>query len=148
MIIYVFFVILFVWILVLTWVVISTRNHYLKLISRTKKQKIDDILEKLIEDDTKSDLEINNIKKELKELIYHSKYHLQKIGLIRFNPFERIGGEQSFVIALLDAENNGIVVNYIYTHDGLRAYTKKIKTGKGVGHDLSEEELKAIKDSK
>ena len=87
------------------------------------------------------------LKKELKEEILSSRLHIQKIGLVRFNPFERMGGEQSFIIALLDKEENGLTLNFIHTKEGLRVYTKKIKNGKVEEYDLSEEEKKAIEKS-
>ncbi len=80
-------------------------------------------------------------------MIEESKYYFYKIGMVRFNPFERSGGEQSFVIAVLDKQNNGLVINFIYTRDGLRTYSKKVKNGKGQEYDLSEEEQKAIEKS-
>ena len=91
---------------------------------------------------TKQELEI--IKKELKIEMEKSLLHFQKVGLIRFNPFERSGGDKSFVISLLNYENSGIVINFIHTRDGLRVYSKKIKNGKGQEFELSEEEKKAI----
>lgn len=148
MVIYTIIGILCVWVIVLTWVVILTRTHYFNLVSRTKKYKIDDVLDRLLENDENFQKEIEGLKKELKQIIAKSQFHLQKIGLVRFNPFERIAGEQSFVVSLIDEQNSGILINFIYTHDGLRVYTKKVKYGKGEGYELSEEERKAIKESK
>lgn len=139
--------ILFVWLLIVTIVVLKLRSHYYNLISTTKKEKLDDILDLLIETDKRIENEIGLIKKELSEEIKISKLHIQKVGLVRFNPFERTGGEQSFVTALLDQENNGIILNFIYTKDGLRVYTKRVKKGKGEEYELSEEERKAIEKS-
>jgi len=104
-------------------------------------------LEVLLNTDKKMESEVEQIKKELKIEIQQSKLHIQKIGIIRFNPFERMGGEQSFVIAFLNNEDNGLVINYIYTRDGLRVYSKKVKKGKGEEYELSEEEKKAIEKS-
>ncbi len=148
MVIYALLGVVFVWSLILTLITISTRRHYLNLVSRTKKQKIDEILDKLIESDEKLKTEITELKNGLTDLVHKSKFHLQKIGLVRFNPFERIAGEQSFVVAFLNQEDSGIVVNFIYTHDGLRVYTKKITKGKGDGINLSQEEERAIKESR
>jgi len=134
----------FIWLIVMTWILIKMRNHYLNLISRTRKNKIDEVLDELLETDEKTVRDIEIIKKELKEEVKKSQLHYQKIGLLRFNPFERAGGEQSFVISLLDYNNNGVILNFIYTREGLRVYTKKVKNGKGQEYELSEEEKKAI----
>lgn len=137
----------FVWLCILSWIVYKIRNHYFNLISRTKKTRIDEILDELLTTDKKITFGLEEVKRELKEEVKKSQSHIQKIGLVRFNPFERIGGEQSFVIAFLDKENNGIIVNYIYTREGLRAYTKKVKNGSGEEYELSEEEKRAIEKS-
>ncbi len=137
----------FVWLCILSWIVYKIRNHYFNLITRTKKARIDEILDELLTTDKKITFGLEGVKRELKEEIKKSQFHIQKIGLIRFNPFERIGGEQSFVIAFLDQENSGIIVNYMYTREGLRVYTKKVKNGKGEEYELSEEEKRAIEKS-
>lgn len=139
--------IFFVWLIFLTTSVLKIKSHYEKLIIRTRKESIDEILDVLLDNQKKLAEENISFKKELKEEILSSRFHIQKIGLVRFNPFERMGGEQSFIVALLDKEENGLTLNFIYTKEGLRVYTKKIKNGKGEGYDLSEEEKKAIEKS-
>lgn len=134
----------FIWLVFLSWLIFSLRNHYFNLTTRTKKQRIDEVLDSLIFTDKNMKIDMEQIKKELHDEILHSKTHVQKIGLIRFNPFERMGGEQSFVLAFLDNEDNGLTINFIYTRDGLRVYTKKVKRGRGEEYELSEEEKKAI----
>lgn len=136
------------WLVILSYVVFKLRNHYYNLISRSRKQKLDEILDSLLEQDKKNFDEVELLKKEFKTQFELSRFHLQKVGLIRFNPFDRAGGEQSFVIAFLDSRDNGIILNFIYTRDGLRVYTKKVKEGKGEEYDLSEEEKKAIEKSR
>ena len=69
---------------------------------------------------------------------------LHKIGMIRFNPFRDIGGDQSFSIALLDGEKNGLVISSIYSRDGVRVYTKAIQNKNCEKHALTEEEKRAI----
>lgn len=137
----------FIWLTILSWIVFKIRKHYYNLITRTKKERIDGILDELLLQDKNIRIDLEEIKKQVKEEAKSSLSHLQKIGLVRFNPFERVGGEQSFVVALLDKENNGIIVNFIYTREGLRAYTKRVKKGKGEEYGLSEEEKKAIEKS-
>lgn len=105
------------------------------------------MLDELLANGKKFGMEIEKLKKELSEIAKHSKIPLQKIGLVRFNPFERHGGEQSFILALLNDHNSGFVINFIYTREGLRTYIKRVKEGKGQEYALSEEEVEAIKKS-
>jgi hypothetical protein len=147
MIIYIVASFFFIWLAFLTGLVLKTKTHYNNLISKTRKQKIDEILDELLLTDKKTREELDLMKEALGKEIKTSTHHLQKVGLIRFNPFERQGGEKSFVISFLSNDNNGIVINFIYTRDGLRVYSKKVKDGKGEEYSLSEEEEKAIEKS-
>jgi len=144
MMIYVVISIIFAWLVVLTGILFKTKAHYNNLISKTRKNNIDEILDELLNRDKQTKQELEIVKKELKIEMEKSLLHFQKVGLIRFNPFERSGGDKSFVISLLNYENSGIVINFIHTRDGLRVYSKKIKNGKGEEFELSEEEKKAI----
>ncbi|OGK11812.1 hypothetical protein A2954_05145 [Candidatus Roizmanbacteria bacterium RIFCSPLOWO2_01_FULL_37_12] len=147
MVIYVVFGLFFIWLIFVTRVLYKIRNHYYNLISRSKKQSIDEILEYLLANDKKHSFAIEKNTKALNEVIERSQMPLQKIGIVRFNPFDRAGGEQSFVIALLNNHNNGLVINFIYTREGMRTFIKKVKEGKGEKYELSDEEQEAVKKS-
>lgn len=76
------------------------------------------------------------------------QFHIQKIGLSRFNPFKDTGGDQSFILALLDGKDTGVVISGLYSRAGTRWFAKKVVNGKGVEYELSEEEKKTIKEAK
>jgi hypothetical protein len=67
----------------------------------------------------------------------------QRVGLVRFNPFEETGGNQSFALALLDAAGNGWVLSSLHARSGTRVYAKAIKAGRADAA-LSDEESAAI----
>ena len=54
----------------------------------------------------------------------------QRVGLVRFNPFEDTGGNQSFALALLDAHGDGFVVSSLHARAGTRVYAKAIAGGR------------------
>jgi len=139
-----FLAIFFGWLIFVTWLLLKTRNHYFRLVERTGRQKIDEILDLLLNQQKEQRREIESIKKRLEEEINKSKFHLQKTNVVRFQPFEK-GGDTSFVMALLDGKDNGLVINFLYTKEGLRVYTKNVVEGKGKDYPLTEEEEKAIK---
>jgi hypothetical protein len=68
---------------------------------------------------------------------------LQRIGLVRYNPFEDTGGNQSFALALLDADDDGIVISSLHARGGTRIYAKAIAAGRPEAA-LSEEETQAL----
>jgi hypothetical protein len=75
-----------------------------------------------------------------------SKISVQKVGFLRFNPFQDTGGDNSFIAAFLDRENNGILLSSLYTREGVRLYAKHIQNGVSK-HHLSEEEKKVLEET-
>jgi len=138
----------FLWLSILTYLFLKSRKHYLNLSNRTGKHSIDEILDKLLEDDNKLQKDSVEIRKHIKEIVDKSRFHFQKIGVIRFNAFGRTGNDQSFALAMLNGESSGLIINFIYTHEGIRVYTKKVKQGKGEEYQLTDEEQRAINESK
>lgn len=69
--------------------------------------------------------------------------NLRRVGLVRYNPFPNAGGDQSFVIALLNDHKDGVVVTSLYGREVNRVYAKPIKGGKSQ-YQLTEEEKQAI----
>ena len=68
---------------------------------------------------------------------------LQRIGLVRFDAFADVGGEQSFALAVLDAGSNGFVVSGLYSRNDMRVYAKPVVAGVSP-LSVTEEERKAI----
>jgi hypothetical protein len=69
---------------------------------------------------------------------------IQHIGLVRFNPFDDTGSDQSFVIALLDDRRDGIVLSSLHGRANTRLFAKPVERGES-SHTLSEEEAQAIR---
>ncbi len=67
-----------------------------------------------------------------------------KINLVRYNPFEELGGDQSFILCLLDNTNSGVIITSLHNRESTRIYAKSIKNGNGENMALSKEETKAL----
>ncbi|MDB4939760.1 MAG: hypothetical protein JWO40_185 [Candidatus Doudnabacteria bacterium] len=89
----------------------------------------------------------NYIEQAIKDLREIQKDSIQKIGLVRYNPFADNGGNLSFSMALLDAKNNGVVITSMHGREQNRIYSKPIIQGKSE-FTLTTEEEKAITSSK
>ncbi len=96
--------------------------------------------------------ELKDLDKEIQELFEISNkvnnlalQSIHKVGVIRFNPFKDIGGDQSFAIALLDGKNSGLIISSLHTREDTRVYTKPIIKGESKKYPLTEEEKQAIK---
>ncbi len=71
---------------------------------------------------------------------------IQKVGVIRYNAFDNMGSDLSYSIALLDSNDNGIVISGIYSRDSSSTYAKPIVNGKSK-YVLSDEEVQAINEA-
>lgn len=71
---------------------------------------------------------------------------VQHVGLVRYDAFEDVGGQQSFSLAMLDAQQNGIILTSVYSRSDVRVYAKAVRQGQP-SHPLSEEELQALRDA-
>jgi hypothetical protein len=142
------FVVLSLWSAFLTYTVVKMVRHYDRLLQATSKNTLKEILEALIHEDTVQNENQTRLEKQLAILEHGAQYHIQRVGLVRFNPFSDTGGSQSFTIAFLDGRDNGIVMTSLYARTGNRWYVKHVKAGKGEGLELSKEEQTAITKAK
>ena len=67
----------------------------------------------------------------------------QKMGLIKYDALNEMGGKLSFSLAMLDEKNDGYIINAMHTREGCYTYIKEIVDGNSI-IVLSEEEQKAL----
>jgi hypothetical protein len=84
---------------------------------------------------------LNKLHHELEDL---SQRTIQKVAVIRYNPFADTGGDQSFAIALLDSLGNGVVLSSLHSRTDTRVFAKPVQSGRS-RFQLSDEEQDAIK---
>ena len=74
----------------------------------------------------------------------NGRHAFQRVGLVRFNPFEDTGGNQSFALALMDANGDGFVVSSLHARTGTRMFAKTLAGGRSDA-SLSAEETEAVR---
>lgn len=100
---------------------------------------LDDCLEKvngIMEKNKEIELEINTIERNM-------YYCVQKVGVVRYNAFDNVGSDLSFSIALMDNNDDGLVISSLYSRDSSSTYAKPVLNSKS-RYALSAEEIKAI----
>ena len=112
-----------------------------------KKKKEPENLKEILFQFKSLEKKFEKVSEELEKLKKENKFNIQKIGIVRFNPFKEVGGNQSFSIALLDGNDDGITITSLYTREGNRVYGKEIKAGFSE-YLLSAEEKEAINKAK
>lgn len=134
-----------VWIGILTFLVFRMIRHYNRLTHGVTKTGLRDVLQSMIgrEEDLKK--RQTELERAIDRIDKEGTLHFQRLGIVRFNPFSDTGGSQSFSLAILDREDNGIVITSLYARTGNRWYVKEIQGGVGRELALSKEEESAIK---
>ena len=133
-----------IWLFALTIFFWRLSNHYNKLTRGLSEKSMKAVLESLLKDANSAKADIEILKSYCERIEKEGKLHIQKVGLLRFNPFKDVGGDQSFSLALLNGKNNGFTISSLYTREGTRIYCKAIIDGKTEKYPLTEEEKKAI----
>lgn len=82
-------------------------------------------------------------KKDMRILTKKLEAAYQKMGLVKYDAFNQMGGQLSFSLCLLDDNNNGFIINSVHSTEGCYSYTKEIKAGESA-IDLGEEEAEAL----
>ena len=132
------------WLVVLTFLFLKTRKFYEKVFSGKRAQNFEEVIGNILTELQEEKIERRELAKRLEALADEAKKHVKYTNFYRFNPFKELTEGQSFVFVLLDQEQNGIILNFIYSHNQYRIYPKIIQKGKGKQVELTEEEQKAI----
>lgn len=84
-------------------------------------------------------------KKDIRTLYKRLENAYQKMGLVKYDAFNQMGGQLSFSLALLDENNNGFIMNSVHSTEGCYSYTKEIRNGEStISLGKEEEEALAI----
>lgn len=93
-------------------------------------------------------LEANNSnEKNIRILFDKMKFTFQKVGLVKYDAFNEMGGKLSFSLALLNEKNDGFVMNAVHSREGCYTYIKEIIDGNSI-IILSPEEEEALEMAK
>lgn len=139
--------VIFVWLITLSIFFARILSHYNRITKGVTNKSLKTVLEELLKDNEVHKKDIDYLKQYSLKLEKDGFLHIQKVGLLRFNPFKDTGGDQSFILSLVDNDNTGVIISALYSRSGTRWYAKRVKSGKGVEVDLSQEEKKALNDS-
>lgn len=104
---------------------------------------LDEVLTKTLEDLRNAEAKITALEKSRDELRLRLKKCVQNLKVLRYNAFDNTGSDLSYSIALVDEENNGVVLSSIYGREENRCYAKPVAAGKSQ-YVLSEEEQEVL----
>ena len=127
----------------IAFLVFFIKKYYTLMKKLGKGENLDDMLKLYIDRVNEIHHENEQIQNYCIKLDNDVNSSIQKIGIVRFNAFKDVGSNLSFALAMLDRENNGVVLNGIYGSEYSNIYAKPIKNAKSE-YQLSDEEVNAI----
>ena len=139
--------VLVLWLGGVTFALYRMITHYNRLTMGASEYTLKEVLDKIITTTQGNKKNIVELSGAFEKLRDEEKRHLQRIGVVHFNPFSDTGGSQSFSMALLDQEDNGLIMTSLFARTGNRWYIKHVKKGKGIHVELSKEEETAMKNA-
>lgn len=137
-------ILLFVLEILMFFFIWKTNQRITKFFNGTSGRSVEKALEYEMKRMKKTEEDIKTLIDNMKWIEGVARNSVSKVGIVRYNPFHEIGGDQSFSIALLDYFNNGVVMSSLHGEAGTRVYAKPVTRGKS-DYQLTEEESEAIK---
>ncbi|MGA2910318.1 MAG: DUF4446 family protein [Candidatus Microgenomates bacterium] len=141
--VFIVFLIFGIWLLAISVFLFRLVALFNKLTKGVEVTDLKKVLEKVLAQGDVTSKEIKEIVKRIDYLEEDGKLHIQKVGLVRFNPFKELGGDHSFSLAILDSLDSGVVITSLHTRDRTRVYMKDVKKGKS-SFELSVDEKRAL----
>jgi len=135
---------LLVWVALLQRSEARLRSRLRRVLTGGETTSLDQILDQQVQRLDGLSGRLDALTKLHHELEAITQRAIQKVGVVRYNPFSDAGGDQSFAIALLDAEGNGLVVSSLHSRTETRVFAKPVRAGRST-YSLSDEEQQAVK---
>lgn len=134
--------------LIILMIVLVVQMHNLKkrynnFMSGKNGKNLEDTLVKRLNQVDQLIEENNANKKNINKIFSNLRYTFQKVGLVKYDAFNEMGGKLSFSLALLTQTNDGFVINAMHSREGCYTYIKEIIDGNSI-ISLSEEEQEAL----
>jgi len=121
----------------------NLNKKYTKFMGGNDAKALESYLMELISLNKDNEEKIEENKAEIENLYRRQRYNFQKIGLVKYDALQEMGGNLSFALTLLDENNNGFIINSVHNIQSSYCYAKEVKEG-NCSINLSNEEKKAL----
>ncbi len=133
----------FIWLSILTFLITKQRNFFKDLFPKDNSRDIRNKFKEVLDAISGFEKNIQILENRLTGFKKESLANIQKLAVLKYNPYNDTGGDQSFSLALLDGRLDGIVFTSLHSRAGTRIYLKTIKSGKSE-LELSKEEAQVL----
>ena len=122
------------------------QNRWKELLQGSTGESIETLLHGHMRERVRLESQVANLEERLVKLETALPVSKRHLGLVRYDAFEDVGGNQSFALAIYDDRGNGAIVNSIIGRAECRVYCKPLVNGRSE-RDLSQEEQRAIREA-
>lgn len=105
------------------------KKKYARFMTGKDAKSLENEIVGLFEDNKFIKASVDKNKKEIRTLYKNMESTLQKVGIIKYDAFNQMGGKLSFSLALLDENNSGFILNSVHSAEGCYSYVKQVKNG-------------------
>lgn len=119
------------------------KKRYDKFMKGKNAASLEDDMHGVFEDMKLLKSNTDKNRKDIRILYKNMEKTFQKLGIVKYDAFNQMGGQLSFSLALLDENNDGFIINSVHSSEGCYSYTKEIKDGTSP-ISLGAEEEKAL----
>lgn len=110
------------------------------LMSGNDAASLEDEIHTLVKDNRELKEAVAGNTKDIEALYRRLRTTYQKMGLVKYDAFQQMGGQLSFCLVMLDQDNNGFIMNSVHSTEGCYCYTKEVKNGVSELSLVAEEE--------
>ena len=107
----------------------NIKKRYDKFMKGKNASSLEDDMHGVFEDMKLLNTNTDRNKKDIRILYKNMEKTFQKLGIVKYDAFNQMGGQLSFSLALLDENNDGFIINSVHSSEGCYSYTKEIKNG-------------------
>lgn len=137
------FLVLAIWVITLQVRVNRLIRHYNRILADSEEGTLHDALDRFVSRLDETTGQVEALAEVCRTVETNVRHAIQRVGIVRFNPFADTGSDQSFAVALLDLNGTGIVFSSLFSRTSTRIFAKPVVDGKST-HALTDEEQEAI----
>ena len=134
---------IFIWLLILTWLVFRQKSFFNNLFPQEKGRDIRNKFKEVIEAISGFEKDNQILERKLTGFKKDSLDNFSRMAVLKYNPYNDTGGDQSFSLVILNGKMDGVLITSLHSRSGTRTYLKNIKSGKSE-LELSKEEKKVL----
>lgn len=125
----------------------NIKSRQVNMMRGASGASLEEIITKNVDDIKSIKENIANIEKDIMEVNAKLQKTFAKFSAMKFSAFDDVGGDQSFALAILDANDNGIIISSLKGRDGANVYLKTVENG-NADVSLMSEEITVLKEAK